>query len=306
MSQCLAHLLITQSCSRREISGHNEMSVNGCNGTPRQACQTRSHTRQRSPCSHADESLSADISPHPVVPHAIISCTHHLHMLLAGKCISCSRCRLLISSHSSKKAEDTHRGRCAELGSTDGSLSPLPPVVPLTLTAYRASPCRSCPADRVSAIQENGQPSSTEATKELGADVAEGDAHVAGKHHGGADGTGRVQGGAGVGATCSKKFGSSTAATARDGFCSNFSEGHSAAAVSAPAPWDQGAVCAHQPALQHDVAPVSAAAYRERPMARGAVFPWPGLDTAAAYTVMTNRNVMNTCSTARKRPDAIS
>jgi hypothetical protein len=43
-------------------------------------------------------------------------------------------------------------------------------------------------------------------------------------------------------------------------------------------------------------APVRAAAYSDRPMARGAVLPWPGLTTAAAYTVITSRKVMKTCT----------
>ncbi len=42
----------------------------------------------------------------------------------------------------------------------------------------------------------------------------------------------------------------------------------------------------------HHSPPEMAAAYSDKPMARGAVLPWPGLATAAAYTVMTRRNVI--------------
>jgi hypothetical protein len=65
-----------------------------------------------------------------------------------------------------------------------------------------ASPGWCCAADRCPAIEEDGCASCTRATKELSKDVAERDAHVAGKHHSGADGTSGVEGGAGVGATC--------------------------------------------------------------------------------------------------------
>jgi hypothetical protein len=41
-------------------------------------------------------------------------------------------------------------------------------------------------------------------------------------------------------------------------------------------------------------APVSAAAYSASPIASGAVLPWPGCATAAAYTVITSRKVMHT------------
>jgi hypothetical protein len=37
-----------------------------------------------------------------------------------------------------------------------------------------------------------------------------------------------------------------------------------------------------------------AAAYRDRPIARGAVLPCPGLITAEAYTVITSRKVIVT------------
>eukprot|EP00878_Enallax_costatus_P026671 GHUV01028637.1.p2 GENE.GHUV01028637.1~~GHUV01028637.1.p2 ORF type:complete len:139 (+),score=29.56 GHUV01028637.1:907-1323(+) len=46
--------------------------------------------------------------------------------------------------------------------------------------------------------------------------------------------------------------------------------------------------------LAESCSPVKAAAYNESPIAKGAVLPWPGFATAAAYTVMTSRKVMNT------------
>lgn len=54
----------------------------------------------------------------------------------------------------------------------------------------------------VGAVQEDGQAGGQRSAKELGEDVEEGQAHVAHEHAGGADGTGGVQRGTGVGAAC--------------------------------------------------------------------------------------------------------
>ncbi len=89
---------------------------------------------------------------------------------------------------------------------------PLPPPAMYAATHPRrmlqrplsvcCNPVRRRPAHRRTAIQEDGRTSCQRGTKELSKDVQEGDAHVAVEHGSWADGTGRVQGGAGVGATC--------------------------------------------------------------------------------------------------------
>lgn len=121
---------------------------------------------------------------------------------MAANLVLSRRC---IHTHSlSHPPAPVHRGCCQAMGATHPAWLRAASTSPdrSSLAAERAAALGGGPANRRAAVEEDAESRRECATKKLGADVAEGDADVAGKHDGRADRARGVERGAGVGPPC--------------------------------------------------------------------------------------------------------